>query len=123
MLTFKACIGLAPEVSFGNVLVLHTVRIFFLMDFIYFILISSALSGFISFVKHLVTRYLLLSCLSFVCRSASASAGRRGVRRLHVELEGERLPDSAGAIISGHEQPIHQGKKKVCFQVQLFLLF
>lgn len=33
--------------------------------------------------------------------------------RLHVELEGERLPDSTGAAISGHEQPIHQGKKSV----------
>lgn len=44
-----------------------------------------------------------------VSRSASASGGGRGVCRLHVELERERLPDSAGAAVSGHEQSIHQG--------------
>lgn len=51
--------------------------------------------------------------LVFVSRSASASGGWRGVCRLHAELEGERLPDPAGATVSGHEQPIHQGKTSV----------
>lgn len=51
--------------------------------------------------------------LVFVSRSASASGGWRGVCRLHAELEGERLPDPAGATVSGHEQPIHQGKASV----------
>lgn len=44
------------------------------------------------------------------CRCAFASGGRGGVRRLHVELEGERLPDFASASVPGHEQPLHQGK-------------
>lgn len=43
----------------------------------------------------------------FVSRCASPSGGWRRVRCLHVELEGERLPDSAGATISGHEQSVH----------------
>lgn len=46
------------------------------------------------------------------CRRAAASGGRGRVCRLHVELEGKRLPDFAGASIPGHEQPLHQGKKK-----------
>lgn len=57
-----------------------------------------------------------------VSRSAAASGGRRGVCRLHVELEGERLPDSAGATISGHEQPLHQGKKVAHSWSDAFLL-
>ena len=42
-----------------------------------------------------------------VFRSASASSRWGGVRRLHVELEGERLSDSAGATVSSDEQPLH----------------
>lgn len=53
--------------------------------------------------------------LVFVSRSASTSGGGRGVCRLHAELEGERLPDSAGVTVSGHEQPVHQGNTSVCF--------
>lgn len=51
-----------------------------------------------------------LRSLVFVSRCASASGGWRGMCRLHVELEGERLSDFAGAIISGHEQLIRQGR-------------
>ena len=49
----------------------------------------------------------------FVSRCASASGGGGGVCRLHVELERKRLPDSAGAVVSGDEQPVRQGN--VCF--------
>lgn len=51
-----------------------------------------------------------MGCPCYVYRRASASGGGRGMCRLQVELEGERLPDSAGAAISGHEQPIRQGE-------------
>lgn len=50
-----------------------------------------------------------VTLFSSVPRSAAAPGGGRGVRRLHVELEGERLPDAAGAAVAGHEQPVHQG--------------
>lgn len=61
--------------------------------------------------------------LVFVSRSASTSGGGRGVCRLHVELEGERLPDSAGVAVSGHEQPVHQGNTSVCFFFNTFMKF
>lgn len=57
----------------------------------------------------------------FVSRCASPSGGWRRMCCLYVELERERLPDSAGATISRHEQSIHQGKKYVLSQFRVSL--